>query len=153
VPFDSESPAGRIPSFFATGGQWTVISVPFATAGRIAKVHFDTGSPMAAGLFAFRPSVANLNSLIGNPLTQDDPLKAHMNTLEGTFGLCAFWGQKGQRMGYSPGREDDSDPFTGDFDEATGFDYVAQANARLYLAVYAAASTTVSGRCYPALVV
>lgn len=153
VPFDAESKAGRIPATSVQGGQWNVITVPFATAGRIAKVHFDTGSPMAAGLFAYRPSVAHLNSLIGNPLTQDDPLKANMNTLEGTFGLCAFWGQQGQRMGYSPGREDAGDPFTGDFDEATGFDYVAQANARLYLAVYTAADTTVSGRCYPALVV
>lgn len=153
VPFDSESKAGRIAPFFATGGAWTIVSVPFATAGRIAKVHFDMGSPTCAGLFAIRPSQATLNALIGNPQTQDDPLKAHMNTLENDYGLCAFWGQQGQRMGYSPGREDASDPFTGDFDEATGFDYVAQANARLYLAVYAASSTTVSGRCYPALVV
>lgn len=158
VPFDSESPAGRIEDangdpLGVAGGQWNIFPIPFATAGRIAKVHFDTGSPMAAGLFAIRPSAATLNSLIGNPLTQDDPLKAHMNTLEGTYGLCAFWGQQGQRMGYSPGREDAGDPFTGDFDEATGFDYVAQANARLYLAVWTAADTTVSGRCFPALVV
>jgi hypothetical protein len=153
VPFDSESPAGRIPATAVQGGQWNIISVPFATAGRIAKVEFETGSPMAAGLFAYRPSQAHLNGLVGNPLTQDDPWTPHLHTLEDTFGFVAAWGQKGQRMGYSPGREDGGGSFTGKFREATGFDYVAQANARLYLAVYAVADTTVSGRCFPALVV
>jgi hypothetical protein len=163
VPFDSESPAGRLQKrdgspLIVIGGQFNVFDIPFATAGRIQKIHAEMDAPVIAGIFAFRPSLAVLNLRIGNPHTNDDPFEWFMDDPNDTYGFLAGWGQKNQRMGFSPKAETatgfvKAGPFTGKFDEATGFDYVAQANARLYLVVHSLVTTPFWGRCYPALVV
>jgi peptidoglycan hydrolase-like protein with peptidoglycan-binding domain len=151
VPFDGESGAGVIPRLALYGGLWSVIRIPVSETGRVAKMHLEAGSPFAIAFFGAPVTPAHLRSYVGNPLTSDSPFQPHEAELDKLWFVEGF-GQKGQRCGYYPGSEVDSNPFTG-VEEQGGFEYTSNRPPWLWVAMYAASSCFLEGYIYPDTVV
>lgn len=148
VEFDSEAGGGVIPRFAVYGGLWSVIRIPVSQVGRLAKVDMTAGAKFALAVFGTEITPADLTRMVGNPLSSTSPFDAHADELADA-GLIEAWGQSGDACGYWPGKEGAS-PFTGRMLDTGGVEYVSARPPWVWVAIYAASSTYIEGRLWPA---
>ena len=153
VPFDSESPAGKIPRFAIYGGLWSVIHIPVSQSGRLAKVIMESTSPASKWAMAFfgaKVTPAQLNSWVGNPFaTQthdyDGPWDNHADDMRDA-GLIEAWGSASDACGLKK----DGTTIDGKFKDEGSLTYQSTNPPWMWIAVRSPNSTFLSGRVYPA---
>ena len=156
-PWYSEPPAGVVPRTALYGGLWSVLGIPMGGWGTVVRTVLRTQSPAApfAAIVFGRPvSSAFVLSKVGNPLAADASgwgrIAARVDALEDA-GMLVAWGQEGQAMGYTPGQTSPSGgsgTLTGRFDEKATWDFATVNDGLVYLAVYAASSTFLTGHMF-----
>jgi hypothetical protein len=155
VTFDGESRGGIIPSCALFGGLWTVLKIPLAQLGNLAKVRFrtfDSPSRFAVALFGAKVQAEDLVDLVGNPLAERygyGPFDKKIEDLD-DFWFIEAWGQHGQACGYYPGAESSDTDLTGYFLDTGGVEFQVKRPPWIYVALYAEDSCRINGRLYPA---
>ena len=146
VPFDGESPAGRIPRTALYPGLWSVRHIPVSTLGRVAQLDIRTSAPtkFAFALFGAPIKPAHLVKYVGsNPLALSSPYEAHLELLEDRFGFIDSWGTSEVAAGEQSGRT------FGRLMEG-GFEYVSAKPPWIWVAMWSPNPTWLSGRILPA---
>jgi hypothetical protein len=147
VPFDGESRGGIIPRHALYSGLWSVIDIPVAQSGRIAKTHVTTtspASPFALALFGAPITPAQLNSIVGDPLAGDDPWEPNEDELD-EFGWIEGWGSSASKCGVTR-----AGVTTGRFRDSATLEFRSLRPPRVWVALRASTACFVSGRLYPA---
>jgi hypothetical protein len=155
VEFDGESGAGIIPRHALYGGLWTVIRIPVSQVGRIAEIDVRTSGPasrFAFALFGAPIQPSHLARYVGNPLASDSPFESHADLLIDRFGWIDAWGSQGDAAGYGHGAEGSS-ALTGRLIDTGGLEFVSKKSPWVWVAEYAATSTFIQGRIFPAPVI
>jgi len=147
--WDCEAGSGKIPRHAVFGGLWTVIRVPVAEFGQIARTIFQTDTQLTEfAVFVFENAVtaADLVRYVGNPLGADGAWK-NATTKDPLFnlGLRMAWGSASQPCGYSPLSLTDGAPLTGLLDDDAGWSYVCSKPPWLWVAEYATDSCFITG--------
>ena len=157
--FDSETGAGLVPTTALTGGEWNIIRVPASRYGTINRTVLRCLTPattFAAGFFSKAVTTSTLDTLVGNPLTEDYGWDANAELLNwdpddsSTEGLLQAWGDHFKAAGYFPLGDLETDPVTGKMDDGGSWDFVSDDSPHLWLAVFPADDCTLTGRLYVA---
>jgi peptidoglycan hydrolase-like protein with peptidoglycan-binding domain len=146
TPFDGESPAGRIPTVPLYANLWTCIWVPFSPAGRLAKIELRTSpaTKYALAFFGQYMEPANLNALVGNPLTQEAPWTDHDEELR-DHAWIEGWGSSLD----GPGLNAKGEVIALWRDEGS-LEYRSERPPLVRVCFYSPIPTRISGRVYPA---
>lgn len=140
--WDCESGAGVIPLTSVPDTTWTVIQVPAGTAGTVINTLMttDPAAAFAVGVFDRTPP-----GIMGSPFSDDD----FWDGFDDSTGLIMAWGAGTQRAGYYPGTESGEDSITGVLKDDASWYYRSEEPPWLYLAVYSAIETEITGLMRP----
>ena len=149
TPFEGESPAGKLPKLAINGGAglWTVWPVFVSETGQLAFIDLRTTGPaceFSVGLFGWAPTPNQMAQYVGDPLTDPDAWETNLELLRSRFGYINSWGNSSgpagrNSKGVVDGREFDDSPLS----------FVSQKAGWLFVAIYAADFTSITGRIYP----
>lgn len=153
VPFEGESPAGRLPRIPINGDShlWSVWPVFVCEQDILVKVDLRTSVPsteFAVWIFGAPITPNQAAARIGaNPFAVTDD--SHMFDANGEplFGYVESWGNSGERAGHSPGPS--TGPITGRLIDTGGVNFASTRSGWLWLAIYSATSCYIEGRLYP----
>ena len=156
--YDAESPGGVIPKHAVYGGLWDVRQIPMGVRGTVPRMWMRTSNPVsefAVGAFLKKVTAADLQGLMGNPLSDsytDDPWQIHGDALR-AMGLAASWGWEAQPAGYDPRQKtnpsgDSGAPLTGRLEDQTSWEYGLVTPPWIYIATITNVSCEVEGRLY-----
>lgn len=154
--FEDESKAGKIPSYPVNGnvGLWSAFPIFVSQTGVISIFELsarNVTTTFSVAIFGkpIQPQV--LASYVPDPINDGSGWRDHYDTLTLDHGLCAIYGEPGALGGYAPRVQSDGGPITGDLYDDSGFPFVSEVGGYLWVAVFASASCTVSGRAFPAV--
>lgn len=155
-PWDSESPAGRIPKIAIYGGLWTVVRAPMSEAGTITAVDLTTSGPatkFVVALFGLPITPNQLDALVPAPLTEDSgggsPWDAKAPDLE-DYGWIETFGGPGNACGYYPKTQSTGGTVTGRFRDVGSLEFVSGYPPWVWVAFWSPVATFIRGRFYPA---
>lgn len=143
--FDSESGAGRVPLHGIQANLWNVLTIPFGAFGQIVTTDFQALAATEFAVAVFdRPITANEIAVYGSPEDAD-----FWKDFPEQHGLLIGWGGEGEMGGYWPGRGSDGDGLTGRMVDKASWYYRSNTPPWLWVAVWSANTTYISGRFYP----
>lgn len=158
-PWSAEAPAGIVPKRTLYGRLWSVFGVPAGRWGTIVRTAMQTAPATGFAMAVFsRPVTSSwLLSVVGDPLADGGRgwggLTEQNDVLE-QAGYLIGWGGPGAAMGYAPAQTSPSGgsgDLTGTFREDARWDFASDDSVYLWVAVYAQASTNLTGRLYVSL--
>lgn len=156
VGWDAESGAGRVPTFTATGGQWTIQKFTAGQYGQIGSLRVDTATATTFCLAVFGDSLTGttLDGVIAAPLSEEPDgygWWAHPSNavqLE-NLSFIEAWGEFGNSGGYYPGVEGKTGAagaITGALEDAMPWTFASMEPPWLWLAIWTTDTTTVKAR-------
>jgi hypothetical protein len=152
TPWDSESPCGvlRRTAVNGSNGLPSVITIPFAEVGKLARIELTSTQPFAFMLCASLRITENIaQAIVGDPFASSDPWRDVKDQLD-EYGVIEAWGEMDNACGYSPKTEPTGD-FTGSFILDTPVDYWTETIPYVSLVVWMRGdSGFISGRFFPA---
>lgn len=155
TPSDDSGGAGIISAFNVPAGAWAVKKIPMGEHA-LVKTAILTATPavrFAAAVFGKPVEAAQLNAVIRQPLRLGgngiNPWRGKGNQLA-AWNLQIAWGGPGQAAGYYPGLESEGAAVTGQFRDDGVWHYSTRTPPYLYVAVWAEAACSISGRLYEA---
>ena len=129
---------------------------PVRGYGQIVRVKYtaDPATEYWIGVFSYRPTLSQLNTLVGDPstTTHNKPWDVSYDELR-DLGLLMAYGSKDSPCGYFPqDKTDDSATLTGRWEDDQPFEWATDPYGRpvLFIAEFAAADTYLEGRFYNA---
>jgi hypothetical protein len=159
TPWDSESPCGvlRRTAVNGSNGLPSVITVPFAEVGKLARIELHSTQPFAFLICASLRITENIaQSIVGDPFSSSDPFRSVKDQLD-AYGVIEGWGEQGNACGYSPLTEAPRTPggaagtFTGDFILDTPVDYWTETVPYVSVVIWMRGdSGFIEGRFFPA---
>jgi hypothetical protein len=152
TPWDSESPCGvlRRTAVNGSNGLPSVITIPFAEVGKLARIELTSTQPFAFMLCASLRITENIaQAIVGNPFASSDPWRDVKDQLD-EYGVIEAWGEMDNACGYSP-KTEPTGPFTTKFILDTPVDYWTETPPYVSLVVWMRGdSGFISGRFFPA---